>query len=86
MGDTISKLSGKAITKFLIMHKGYNFNASIVNPAAIIDPNIDINKTIPTTIQHEIVRIILICLVSLFGLTVLKAIGFANFPTINTFY
>ena len=83
IGDTISKLSGKATTKFLSMHKGYSFNASILNPAAIIAPNIDINKTIPITIQDEIASIILTCLVSLLGFTILKAIGFASFPTIN---
>ena len=66
------------------MHNGYNFKAAIVKPDETIAPNIDINKTIPTTIQDEIAIMILICLVSLLGFTILKANGLASFQTINT--
>lgn len=83
IGDTISKFNGRAIIKVLNTHNGYNFKASIVKPDETIAPNIDINKTIPTTIQDEIASMILICLVSLVGFTILNASGLASFPTIN---
>jgi len=44
---------------------GYNFKAAIVKPDETIAPNIDINKTIPTTIQDEIAIMILICFMNL---------------------
>ena len=56
----------------------------LLKPTAIIAPYKDINKTMPMTIQEEIAKIILIGFVFLLGLTILKAIGFASLPTMNT--
>ena len=60
------------------------FKVVELNPTATIAPYIDINNTIPTTIQLEIAKIILIGFVSGVGLTNFKAIGLASFPTIKT--